>query len=212
VLSDAVNGVCNLPGGGRCAGGADSEAVPPLPAGVAPGMLGEFDLPPVATVRLPWVGTDPHRAMHNLAATGCDATSFHQRGMTRNMTRSFVVPGSRMPSVFGLTQSVARLPERGAAAAVVAGIRKDLTTCPDRKLGTKVSRIAETASGPEEMAVWHITTEISDQQSVTYLMGIARHGDAITQVGFVPSGNATMTSAAFVALMKRSQERLDTLP
>ena len=42
-------------------------------------MLAEVDLPPVAGVDQPWVGTELRKAMVNDAATGCDRADFRVR-------------------------------------------------------------------------------------------------------------------------------------
>ena len=48
-------------------------------------------------------------------------------------------------------------------------------------------------AGPDrDLSVWHVTTELSDDTSVSFLMGIVREGTAIAQVGFVPDGDVTM--------------------
>ncbi len=87
-------------------------------------------------------------------------------------------------------------------------MRTKLASCPDRELGTKVDRLAD---GPA-MTAWRVRTEISDQQSVTFFMGIVRTGGAVAQVGFVPDGLHTMTTAQFVALVRRAGQRLPALP
>ena len=49
-----------------------------------------------------------------------------------------------------------------------------------------------------------MTTELSDDKSVSFLMGIVREGNAIGQVGFVPDGDVTMAPGAFIALVERA--------
>ena len=60
--------------------------------------------------------------------------------------------------------------------------------------------------------MWRLLIEISDQETVPYLMGIARNGTAVTQIGFYPSGNRTMGPEAFTSLVQRAQERLRLMP
>ena len=59
--------------------------------------------------------------------------------------------------------------------------------------------------------MWHVTTEISDDETVTYLMGIVRDGGSIAQVGFVPDGKVQMAPGAFIALVHRALDRLPVL-
>ena len=66
----AVDGLCGLPDAGACAGPSrGTPSRPPCRSGQVPGMLGEVDLPPVTGVVRRWVGTEPRRAVTNVAAT-----------------------------------------------------------------------------------------------------------------------------------------------
>jgi len=202
-LVAAVDDLCPTTLGGHCSAMPKAENVPAPRAGALPMMLSEFDLPPAAGVVKPWVGTTPKQALRNVAATGCDQSSFHGRGWRHAATRSFLVPGGHLAASFGITETVGRLPAP-KAAAFVEGVRSKLASCPDRQLGTKVSRMS---SGPT-MTAWRVRTQLSDKQTVTFLMGIVRSGGAVAQVGFVPDGRHTMTDADFVALVRRAGERL----
>ena len=185
----------------------------PVPVAVAPGMLAEVDLPPVSGIVRPWVGTEPRKAMSNLAATGCDNTDFSSPPMSNNLTRSFVIPGAKLPDQFGLTQTVGTQPA-GEARAFVAEVRRKMAACPDRDagLGTEVTELTNEQSERSDLSAWRLTTELSDDQSVTYLMGVVRNGTAISQVGFVPDPGATMTTDDFVDLVTRAGARLGAMP
>jgi hypothetical protein len=170
-------------------------------------MFSELDLPPVAGVQRPWAGTTPRQALQNVAATTCDDSSFHGHGWKHDATRSFLIPGTHLATAFGLTQTVGRLPE-ARAKTFVAGVRSKLASCGDRQLGTKVERLA---NGPS-MSAWRVRTQVSDKVTVTFYMGIVRHGGAVAQVGFVPDGGHTMTPGQFTALVRRAGERLRAMP
>jgi hypothetical protein len=62
------------------------------------------------------------------------------------------------------------------------------------------------------MTAWRVRTQVTDKQTVTFLMGVIRSGGAVAQVGFVPDGRHTMSSAEFVALVRRAGERLAAMP
>jgi hypothetical protein len=205
LLATAVNGLCGLPAGGECTGTPRLKAVLPMAAGPEPSMLSEMDLPPVRKVTLPWAGTEPSPAKTNLAATRCDEADFAKR--SRNMTRTFLVPGADLPPEFGLTQTVAALP-RAKAERFVAGVREKLSTCPDRDLGTEVARLEDKSDGARELTVWRLTIEVSDQRTVTFLMGIIRNGTAVSQLTFVPADGVVMGNEPFIALAMRAQDRL----
>jgi DNA-directed RNA polymerase specialized sigma24 family protein len=206
LLVSAVDDLCSAQGGGACSQAPQPRFVPAPPAGRLPAMLSEFDLPPVSGIDQAWTGTTAQQALQNAAATGCDQSSFHGHGFTRDATRTFLIPGHHLGAAFGLTETVGRLP--GAKAqAFVNGVRAKLASCPHRALGTKVLRLA---SGPT-MTAWRVRTQVTDKQTVTFFMGITRSGGAVAQVGFVPDGTHTMTTPQFVALVKRAGERLSAM-
>lgn len=211
LLAGAVDGVCDQPDGGACVTAPRIGPMLPVAVGMAPGMLGEVDLPPVARVMKPWVGIEPRKAMTNVAATRCDETDFSQPTITHNLTRSFVIPETKLPVQFGLTETVGTMPA-ARARAFVERLRGRMTTCPDRDLGTDVTRLAHRVTGAEDLSVWRVTSELSDERSVTYLMGVVRVGTAVAQVSFVPYRAVTMGPDAFVALINRAGERLAEMP
>ncbi|GAB3256518.1 sigma factor-like helix-turn-helix DNA-binding protein [Nocardioides dilutus] len=210
LLASAVDGLCGLPAGGTCADTPRLKAVPPMATGSSPALLSEVDLPPVTKVTQPWVGTPPEEATTNLAATRCDESDFSADGFSRGETRSFLVPGADLPPEFGLTQTVGALPRKDAEA-FIAGVRKKLTSCPDRDLATQVDEVKTTSEGDRELTVWRLTVEVSDERSVTYLMGILRNGTAVSQLTFVPADGVVMGGEPFIALAVRAQDRLARL-
>lgn len=207
LLVSAVDGLCGLPAGNECAGTPQLETVAPMAVGTSPGLLTEADLPPVTEVTQPWVGTEPAAATTNLAATRCDDTDFAADGVSRGATRSFLIPDAGLPPEFGLTQTVGALPKR-QAAAFVAEVRKKLTSCPDRDLATQVDKVHDISAGNRELTVWRLTVEVSDERTVTYLMGIIRNGTAVSQLTFVPADGVVMGGGPFIALAMRAQDRL----
>jgi DNA-directed RNA polymerase specialized sigma24 family protein len=211
LLADAVQNLCSLPDGGACASRARAHASAPLAAGAEPSMLSEADLPPVREIVGPWVGTDPVKATDNVAATRCEDADFSTAEFSQSMTRSFLIPSApELPAEFGLTQTVGALPE-ASAEKFVADVRRKLAACPDEDLGTEVARLLEETKGERELTVWRLSVEISQDRSVRFLMAIIRNGTAVSQVTFVPSGEVTMASEAFIKLGMRAQARLAEL-
>jgi DNA-directed RNA polymerase specialized sigma24 family protein len=211
LLAAAVDGLCGLPDAGACAGVPHSERVRPVSVGVVPAMLSEVDLPPVNQVTLPWVGTEPQRARKNVAATRCDDADFEAKGITDDLTRSFLIPEADLPVQFGITETIGSMPLQ-QARTFVAQVRQGLARCPDKDLGTDVTRVAHLETEDQDLSVWHLTTEITDKMSVRYQMAILRSGTAVAQLQFVPSGDVRMADGAFIALAERALERLPKLP
>lgn len=211
LLGAGVDELCALPEGGACS--TDTSPVPtdPVPVAPAPGMLAEVDLPPLHGVEQPWVGTEPRRALQNAAATGCDATSFNRRGISNIVTRTFVAPGAKLPAQFGLTETVGTMP-KAKAKAFVDDVRTRMARCEDKQMGTEVTRLRNVRRGDTDLSVWHVTTEVSDEKSISFLMGVAREGTAVAQVGFVPVKGASISEKEFEAVVRRAQDRLAKMP
>ncbi|HTW18122.1 MAG TPA: hypothetical protein VMF51_23555 [Nocardioides sp.] len=212
LLGTAVADLCSLPDAGGCGSTPQLALVSPLPVGVVPAMLDTVDLPPVSNVnRRTWAGTDPRQARTNLAATRCDDARFRGPGWSTNLTRTFLIPGARLPAEFGLTETVGALSKR-RARAFVENVRRSVRACPEDQLGTDVRQLANRSSAGEDLTVWQVSTEVSDDRSVEYRMAILRTGRSVAQIGFVPSRDVRMTDKAFLALAERALQRLERLP
>src|SRR6478735_9476681 len=98
------------------------------------------------------------------------------------------------------------------ARAFVADIDTKLSGCSKKHMGTEVHRLRYVKQAGHDLSVWHVTTEITDEKSVSYLMGIVRDGTAVAQVGFVPDKTVTMSQDAFVRLAERALERVPEMP
>lgn len=215
LLAAAVQGVCDLEGAGACADPSrDPRITPrdPVPVAEVPTMVAEADLPPVGGVDQPWVGTRTQRPKgQNAAATRCDQTSFQGtvggRRFTRTATRTFLIPEADLPVEFGLTETVGTLAPP-AARAFVSAVRRKMASCSDRELGTEVLLAADRTGAREELAVWHVTVEVSEQRSVKYFMAMGRSGDEVMQLGFIPAPGVEMRRGAFLALAERGLQRL----
>jgi hypothetical protein len=211
LLARGVAQLCDLPDGGSCSTGAKPRATTPVPVSRAPGMLAEVDLPPAAGVSKPWVGTEPRRALDNAAATHCDSTDFNAAPMSNNLTRTFLVPEAKLAAEFGLTESVGTLPPK-RAKAFVAGVREALERCSKKQMGTEVTRLRDVRRGNTDLTVWRVNTEVTDDKTLSFLMGVVRDGTAVAQVGFVPVKGVTIAPDAFETLAQRALDRLAEMP
>ena len=211
LLAAAVNALCGSPGTATCSGPPRVSDISPLPVGEVPGMLSEVDLPPVSRIEKPWVGTQVHKATVNYAASGCARAPFSSESVSNALTRSFVVPGAKLPAEFGITQTVGTTPQR-LARDWVAQVRQRIAVCVEKRLGTTVNRVVHRTGDAEDITVWHLTTEISDDRSVHYLMAVLRSGTAISQLGFIPAKGVEMGPGAFIGLSERALDRLGRMP
>lgn len=212
LLAGALAHLCSLPGAGACTTRPETSDLLPYPVGEHPAMLDQVDLPPVRGVAQPWMATEPVAATKNLASTRCDAADFHGKGITGDLTRSFVIPAAKdLPAQFGLTETIGSFGTTRRASSFVDGVRNRVDDCSRRDLGTKVARLETSARGSRDLTVWRLTVEISKRSSIVYLMAIVREGSSVAQLGFVPSGSATVSEREFVALAHRAAERLTRL-
>lgn len=208
-LSAAVNALCGTAGAAACAGRARSTDTAPLDIGTPPGLLSVVDLPPVTGVRGPWVGTDPERARRNFAATRCDNTTFTGKGIKRARTRTFLFPETPNAQL-GLTQTIGEMPP-ARAREFVDGVRTKIRQCARANLGTTVTQLASSTSKAGDLSVWSLSIELNDSESFPFMMAIVRDGAAVSQLGFAPVRNMTMTRDDFVALARRMAGRLEGL-
>ena len=211
LLAAATNALCGAPGAATCAGPPALTDIAPLPAGDVPGMLTEVDLPPVTRVDKPWVGTQVRKATVNYAASGCARASFQVKGVSNALTRSFVIPNAKLPTEFGITETVGTM-EQAKARAWVTALRQRIAACADKRLGTTVTRTVHRVGPRQDITVWNLTTEISDERSVSYQMAVLRNGTAISQIGFIPAQGVAMAPGAFAALADRALLRLQRMP
>lgn len=211
LLGAAVSDLCTLPEAGSCTlAKTPLTTVSPPPVVVVPGMLAEVDLPPVSDVDQPWVGTEPRQAKDNAAATVCDQSDFST--MSDNATRTFLIPKAKLSDQFGLTETLGSRQTEKKAEAFVTDVRAKLANCFQKQMGTQVERVRHVDDQHQDLSVWHLTTEVTDEQTLTFWMGIVRDGASLAQIGFVPDPKVTMTADAFNALAERALARLDAMP
>lgn len=214
LLGDAVQQLCHLPGHGACTSQPTASVALPPAAGAEPALVNEADLPPVAGVAQPWVGTPPAPATTNLAATRCDQASFTGPGISHALTRSFVIPTAKgLAPQFGLTETIGSFGGQKAASAYLDDIRQKLTTCPKKDLGSHVDQLSNISSPDRDITAWRVRVETSQKSdsAIVYLMAIVRQGASVAQIGFIPSGNVTMSDADFTSLAARAADRLTYL-
>lgn len=211
MIGAAVNGLCGTPGAGACASGATPKpAVAPV-AGQVPGMLSEFDLPPIAKARGRWAGTTPAKDAQNRAATHCDRTKFSSKKFSNNLSRTFVFPDDKKERAFGVTESVGTSKNAKQARAFVKQVREQLADCADPPAGPKVSRLLDKRGKKSEITAWYVAVPLSDDKSLEYQMAIVRHENFVAQVGVTTDGRLNMKRSDFLALAQRAKERLPRL-
>ncbi len=213
-ITGAVRRVCESRAAGPCPLSPVIVQNAPPPTGEQEGMLAVADLPPIGTISRPWVGTKAGPTGNNPAATTCDRANFAAAGARRSLSRTFLIPGAKTPSRFGLSETLGRFGSSKQAKAFVQQVRRRMDGCEDKDLGAKLSDRTQKLDGPRGSAwtMWRLVSEINDNKKIAYWMGIARYGPHVAQVGFVPGNTFDVSSEAFRALVIRSRDRLFELP
>ena len=186
----------------------------PPPSGETPGTLAVADLPVVGNINKPWVGTKPRPARPNVAATTCDKANFVRSGAPRATTRTFLIPQAKLPRRFGITQTVGRFAGPAKAKAFVRKVSAAMASCEKRDLGAEVSSEVVEPRGyrGSQYALWRLDSEINDQSTVGFWMGVTRVGPYVSQVNFTPAGPNDVDEVTFQSLITRARDRLFELP
>lgn len=206
LLGIAVDKLCARDDDRACSTTPAATGRLPFPVGETPAMLNLVDLPPVSGVPLPWLATRATTASANDAATVCDRTGFEST--TDPLTRTFVISDANLPDTFGLTQTNGTVADAATADAFVAAIAEKMTACQDQDLVTSVEMIGDASVDDGRVLAWRLQVRADDNQTVSILMGAARAGNAVTQVGFVPAAEADLDDETFVGIVTRAQQRL----
>ncbi|ROR90165.1 hypothetical protein [Nocardioides aurantiacus] len=210
VLTSAVTGLCETDPAGECPGEVRATPVLPPRSGEALGTLAAADLPVVGRINRPWVGTRPVPARPNPSSTTCDRADFVRAGAPRARTRTFLVPGARVDERFGVSQTYGRFPTVARAQRLVDRIEAAMARCEKDDLSAEVSAAQVDRPGPRGSvsSSWRLDSEVREDETVGYWMGVARVGRWVTQVLLTPVEGADVDSATFEALVVRARDRL----
>lgn len=210
LLADAVTGQCTGSSAElatECATAPVLTPVEPLSLGRPRGMLREVDLPPVSGAKGSWLGTKASISTDLLAPSQCARVPFGN-ATPSTRSRQFLFPKMPGEKTFGLTQVTSVMPSGKAAKKFTATLRDQIATCEKNELGTSVRELVSKSTKKTDLAVWVLTVELSDDASTHYLLGTARNGTRVTQVGLVPSERLTVSDPDFTELTRRALERL----
>ncbi|HLN75714.1 MAG TPA: hypothetical protein VK204_01640, partial [Nocardioidaceae bacterium] len=211
TLGSATKRLCEQAGGKDCGHPPRLEQTAPPPSGEAAGVLATVDMPPLEGVSKPWVGTAAAPASRNPAATSCDRADFRKEGAVTTQTRTFLVPGARLPDRFGLTETYGKFKSTKDAADFLATVRKRLARCEDKNLAIDVLSPHSLNEGALAGSTWRLRAELSQNQEVFFDLGFVRRGDTVAQLTFLPAGPADLSSSDFRAMVVRAGQRLGEL-
>ncbi|MGH3332675.1 MAG: sigma factor-like helix-turn-helix DNA-binding protein, partial [Nocardioidaceae bacterium] len=196
-LAQAVDQLCEKSDETGCSGRPSYAAAPPPDAGDSEGMLSAVDLPHIAAVTEPWVGTKPLPARPNPSATTCDHANFVREGAVKTRAKYYLIPQSKLPDRFGLSETYGTFRSESAAGKFLDGVRNEVGGCEDRDLATEVTSAHSGSPGAMSLSTWTFVTEISDNASVVFRVGLVRVGKHVAQVTFSPTDGADVSDEGF---------------
>lgn len=208
----SVSDICAVSHGG-CAAPPFHTASTLPPAARANGrFLTTIDLPLVARIQSPWTATDPGTPTGNPSATACDMTDFAAAGASAVTSRSYVVPNAHgLPTVFGLTETIAEFSDPGAATTLLRHVRSTVAGCHQRQLSLSVLQTSTFGAGGRSGSVWQIQQRASKQRVTTSRVALVRVGSRVAEVTFTPGGaEYDVSTADYLALARRTAQRLTT--
>jgi hypothetical protein len=210
-LADSVAMLCAHSGAADCAKRPSYRVVPPPPSGEERGILAVADLPPVGRIARPWVGTTPTAARTNPSATTCDRADFARSGAVRTRTRTYLIPGARVPDRFGLSETYGVFRSPTAASRFLSGVRASVAGCQKRDLATRVGSEHRQTSAGLDRSSWQLRTEVTDSTTVRFRVGFVRVGRTVAQLTFAPSSRDDISDPRFESLLVRAGDRLREL-
>ena len=211
TLATSAQQICERTDDSGCVTEPSSTLVAPAPSGEEAGILATVDLPGLRDIRRPWAGTSPAPGRPNPAATTCDRAAFGPAGAQRTRTRTFLVPGARLPDRFGLTETYGSFRRPRAAVSFLRTVRERVAGCEDRDLATEVLAPDDIRRRDMEGTAWRLRTELSEERDVVFDVGFVRRGRHVAQVTFVPAGRADLRAGDFRGLLVRAGQRLGEL-
>ncbi|TYL51917.1 hypothetical protein FXB39_05750 [Nocardioides sp. BGMRC 2183] len=221
LLGTAVNRLCDLADGGKCAPSAPRlDDVSPYPVPRSSALLSTIDLPPVGAEYGFLVGTAARQVTANRGQArvlGCNTVtlqrSYDGARVKHNVFRNFVFVEGDLPTTVGLTQVAGSLPP-ARAQGFVAQLRRQIAACPesDASAGTEVTELVREDDAGSSLTAWRMETALPGDNSVQYDVAVVRVGTAVAELIYVGADGAQMTDADFVALARRASERLDGMP
>ncbi len=181
---------------------------PPPSLDRAKGFLTAVDLPVFDGLTDPWVPTRPSTAQVNPAATECDRADFVGAGAQQVRARSFVVPDAeRLPSIFGMTETVGRFASVETAEAFLDQVDTSVQGCNERQVSVEVNSTTPITVTQGDGRTYEITLMASESRTITFRVALIRVGTQVAQITFTPSARFDMSPEEFDQVVERAALR-----
>ncbi|MGH3447211.1 MAG: hypothetical protein ACRDQA_06490 [Nocardioidaceae bacterium] len=208
LLGVAVDEVCSVNFGGCAFTPYQLTKARPPRVGTPRGFLSVVDLPVFRGLARPWAATDPKAVKQNPSATACDRANFAGGGAARVRARSYVIPHAKLPTVFGLTETVGEFSNAKRARRFVRSVSAAVRSCHDRQLSLALHGTQQLHLDRGRGLVWRIRVAASQHQGQTFKVALVQVGKRVAEVTFTPAKHATVRHRDFIALAERTAGRL----
>ncbi|TDD59375.1 hypothetical protein E1263_15135 [Kribbella antibiotica] len=200
----ALQKICPQTGG--CGTGTPTAKAVLLPTSEPAGFMAPAELPIIAAIDKPWVST-PSKSGNT---TQCIQTDPKKAKATKYATQTYLAPGAKVPTEFGLDDTVARFASANAAAAYVSSVRKNVDGCQKRVVTAKVSSSGNLASGGVTGEAWEVSLETGKGNKAKFRMGVAAAGNHAVFLLFPVLPDLDITDSAFLDTLRRAAERSES--
>ncbi|MGW1340177.1 hypothetical protein ACWCOV_03915 [Kribbella sp. NPDC002412] len=207
VLTAATAGlkrICSESGG--CGAGAPVARPSLLPTTEAPGFMAPVDLPVLSVIDKPWVSASAKTG----AGTGCEKLDFKKAKATKSGTLTYVTPEAKVPTEFGMDDTVAKFATAAAAKSFVDQVRKNVDSCEKNVSNAKVKSTGTVSTSVVKGESWRASYDTGGGKTFTYRIGIAQYGTQAVYVLFPVLKGLDISDAAFNDTLTRAAERAAT--
>ncbi|WP_405055786.1 hypothetical protein OG474_23950 [Kribbella sp. NBC_01505] len=200
----ALQKICPQTGG--CGSGTPAAKGSLLPTAEPAGFMAPAELPIIAAVDKPWVST-PGKVGNT---TQCEQTDPKKAKATKYATQTYLAPGAKVPTEFGLDDTVAQFTTPAAAASYVGQVRKNVDGCQKKVSTAKVTSSGTLASGGIQGEAWEASFDTGDGKKAKFRIGVAASGNHAVYLLYPVLPDLDISDAAFLDTLRRATERSAT--
>jgi hypothetical protein len=204
TASAAAKKICDQTGG--CATAAPVVKPALLPNTDSPGFMAPVDLPVLAQVNKPWVSA----SAKTTEGTGCERFDYKKAKPVKVGTVTYVTPEAKVPTEFGLDDTVVKFATPAAAGDFVEQIRKNVDNCEKNLSNAKVDSTGSIKTRTVTGESWKATYDSGNGKKYRYRIGIAGSGDRAVYLLFPVLTDLDLTDAAFNETLIRAADRSAT--
>lgn len=197
----AIKRICAQTGG--CATAAPVAKPSLLPSTEPGGFMAPVDLPVLPSIDKPWVSASAKTG----AGTGCEKIDLKKAKAAKAGTRTYVTPEAKVPTEFGLDDTVVKFASAALANAFVVDIRKNIDGCEKNVSNADVKATGTVSTSLVRGKSWRASYDTGGGKTFTYRIGIAAAGNHAVYLLFPVLKGLDISDTAFNETLTRAAER-----